>query len=106
MKKKTYLDFANIAIQMEKEEKYNLAAEYWGKANKLANTLNTQLWSEYRQEHNEKRYSLHHSHSTALRSQKENQRTKEVLKKHLDNHTETNKWKQKFQQTEVNNDGI
>ncbi|PHM64546.1 ANR family transcriptional regulator [Xenorhabdus sp. KJ12.1] len=83
MKKKSYLDFANIAIQMEKEEKYNLAAEYWGKANKLATTLNTQRWSEYRQEHNEKRYSLHHSHSTALRSQKENQRMASEFKKHM-----------------------
>ncbi|WP_340608562.1 ANR family transcriptional regulator [Xenorhabdus bharatensis] len=88
MKKKSYLDFANIAIQMEKEEKYNIAAEYWGKANKLATTLNTQLWSEYRQEHNEKRHSLHHSHSTALRSteiatRKENRRIASELKKHM-----------------------
>ncbi|WP_373567374.1 ANR family transcriptional regulator, partial [Xenorhabdus yunnanensis] len=52
MKNETYLDFANTAIQKEKEEKYDLAALYWGKAKEVATSLNTQLWSEYRQEHN------------------------------------------------------
>ncbi|MDE1489184.1 hypothetical protein KKJ21_24295, partial [Xenorhabdus bovienii] len=64
-----------------------------------------------RQEHNEKRYSLHNSYSEATRDQKEsrkiaeiNKRTAEVLESHLEDHSETNKWKQKFQQAEVNND--
>ncbi|WP_047685730.1 MULTISPECIES: ANR family transcriptional regulator [Xenorhabdus] len=70
MKNKTYLDFANTAIQKEKEEEYDLAAKYWGKAKDLATTLNTQLWAEYRQLHNEKRYSLHNSYSAAIRTQK------------------------------------
>ncbi|WP_340622443.1 ANR family transcriptional regulator [Xenorhabdus siamensis] len=70
MKNKTYLDFANTAIQKEKEEDYDLAAEYWGKAKDLATTLNTQLWAEYRQLHNKKRYSLHNSYSAAIRTQK------------------------------------
>ncbi|WP_373567375.1 ANR family transcriptional regulator, partial [Xenorhabdus yunnanensis] len=45
MKKKSYLDFASTAIQKEKEEKYDLAALYWGKAKEVATSLNTQLWS-------------------------------------------------------------
>ncbi|MDC9597325.1 ANR family transcriptional regulator [Xenorhabdus anantnagensis] len=98
MTQKTYLDFANAAIQNEKEEKYDLAAEYWGKAKNVATRLNTQLWAEYRQEHNEKRHSLHHSHSTALRSteltaRKECQRIASELKKHMNKQA-------------VNNDGI
>ncbi|OTA14197.1 hypothetical protein Xvie_03918 [Xenorhabdus vietnamensis] len=103
MKSETYLDFASTAIQKEKEEKYDLAAEYWGKARSVATSLNAQLWSEYRQEHNEKRYSLHNSYSKEIRTQKENRqiaavkkRTAEVLENHLENHAETNKWKQKF----------
>ncbi|MBD2816799.1 ANR family transcriptional regulator, partial [Xenorhabdus sp. Flor] len=83
MKNKTYLDFANTAIQKEKEEKYDLAAIYWGKARNVATSLNTQLWSEYRQKHNEKRHSLHHSHSTVLKIQKENQRIAAALKRHM-----------------------
>ncbi|WP_340617945.1 ANR family transcriptional regulator [Xenorhabdus entomophaga] len=74
MTKKTYLDFANAAIQKEKEEKYDLAAIYWGKAKNVATSLNTQLWAEYRQEHNEKRYSLHNNYSNALRTPKEDRR--------------------------------
>lgn len=111
MKNETYLDFANTAIQMEKEEKYDLAASYWEKARSVATSFNTQAWSEYRQEHNEKRHSLHNSYSAATRDQKEsrkiaavNKRTAEVLETHLENHTETNKWKQKFQQAEVDHD--
>ncbi|MCG3462819.1 ANR family transcriptional regulator [Xenorhabdus bovienii] len=111
MKNETYLDFANAAIQMEKEEKYDLAALYWGKARNVATSFNSQAWSEYRQKHNEKRHSLHNAYSAATRGQKEseeitaiNKRTAEILEKHLENHTETNKWKQKFQQAEVNND--
>ncbi|MEQ1968798.1 ANR family transcriptional regulator [Xenorhabdus nematophila] len=113
MKNETYLNLANTAIQNEKEEKYNIAAIYWGKARVVATSLNAQLWSEYRQEHNEKRHSLHNAYSAATRDQKEsrriaavNKRTAEVLEKHLEDHTETNKWKQKFQQEEVNNDGV
>ncbi|PHM31328.1 ANR family transcriptional regulator [Xenorhabdus innexi] len=83
MKNKTYLELANTAIQNEKEEKYDMAAEYWGKAKNLATTINTQLWAEYRQEHNQKRHLLHHSHSAALRSQKENQRTAAALKEYM-----------------------
>ncbi|MDC9606387.1 ANR family transcriptional regulator [Xenorhabdus griffiniae] len=83
MTKKTYLYFADTAIQMEKEEKYDLAAEYWGKARYLATNLKNQLWAEYRQENNEKRHSLHHSHSAALRSQKENRRMAAALKRHM-----------------------
>ncbi|MBD1227704.1 ANR family transcriptional regulator [Xenorhabdus griffiniae] len=79
---KSYLDFANAAIQKEKEEKYDLAAEYWGKAKNLATTLNTQLWAEYRQLHNEKRHSLHNSYSKVLRTN-ENKRTASELKKHM-----------------------
>ncbi|MCP9270498.1 ANR family transcriptional regulator, partial [Xenorhabdus sp. XENO-1] len=101
-------DFANTAIQKEKEEKYDLAALYWGKARNVATSFNTQAWSEYRQEHNEKRYSLHNSYSEATRDLEEirkiaaiNKRTAEVLETHLENHTEANKWKQKFQQKEV-----
>ncbi|MBD2782865.1 ANR family transcriptional regulator, partial [Xenorhabdus szentirmaii] len=54
MTNKTYLELANTAIQKEKEENYELAAVYWGKAKNVATSLNAQLWSEYRQEHNEK----------------------------------------------------
>ncbi|MBD2782953.1 ANR family transcriptional regulator, partial [Xenorhabdus sp. 38] len=54
MKNETYLDLANTAIQNEKEENYELAAIYWEKARTVATSLNAQLWSEYRQEHNEK----------------------------------------------------
>ncbi|AOM39992.1 ANR family transcriptional regulator [Xenorhabdus hominickii] len=111
MKNETYLDFANTAIQKEKEEKYDLAASYWGKARSVATSINAQLWSEYRQEHNEKRHLLHTSYSAAIRTQKENRkiaavnkRTAEVLESHLENHPETNKWKQKFQQAEANHD--
>ncbi|MDE9453944.1 ANR family transcriptional regulator [Xenorhabdus bovienii] len=111
MKNETYLDFANTAIQKEKEEKYDLTALYWGKARSVATSFNTQSWSEYRQEHNEKRYSLHTSYSEATRVLKENRkiaavnkRTAEVLEEHLEDHAETNKWKQKLQQSEVNND--
>ncbi|WFQ81314.1 ANR family transcriptional regulator [Xenorhabdus sp. SF857] len=82
MTKKTYLDFANTAIQKEKEEKYDLAAEYWGKAKNLATSLNTQLWAEYRQLHNEKRHSLHNSYSKVLRIN-ENKRIASELKKHM-----------------------
>ncbi|AYA40652.1 ANR family transcriptional regulator [Xenorhabdus nematophila] len=105
MTNKTYLELANTAIQNEKEEKYDLAAIEWGEAKNVATSLNAQLWAEYRQEHNEKRHSLHHSHSKALRSQKENsqieevnKRTVEVLEKHISNHIETNKFKQKLRQ--------
>ncbi|MBD2784158.1 ANR family transcriptional regulator [Xenorhabdus sp. DI] len=84
MTNRTYLDFANSAIQMEKEEKYDLAAIEWGKAKTLATSLNIQLWAEYRQLHNEKRHSLHHSYSKALRDQKEDQRMASALKKHMD----------------------
>ncbi|MDE9479550.1 ANR family transcriptional regulator [Xenorhabdus bovienii] len=111
MKNETYLDFANAAIQKEKEEKYDLAALYWGKARNVATSFNTQAWSEYRQEHNEKRYSLHTSYSSATRVLKENRkiaainkRTAEVLESHLENHAGANKWKQRLQQSEVNND--
>ncbi len=83
MTNRTYSELANTAIQKEKEEKYDLAAIYWGKAKNLATSLNNQLWAEYRQGHNEKRYSLHHSHSKALRDQ-ENQRIALELKKHID----------------------
>ncbi|WP_338803614.1 hypothetical protein WDV76_16140 [Xenorhabdus griffiniae] len=83
MTKKTYLDFANTAIQKEKEERYDLAAEYWGRAKYLAPDLKHRLWAEYHQENNEKRHSLHYSHSAALRSQKENQRMASELKKHM-----------------------
>ncbi|KMJ44355.1 hypothetical protein AB204_14845 [Xenorhabdus khoisanae] len=89
MTNKTYLDFANTAIQKEKEEKYDLAAEYWGKAKNLATTLNTQLWAEYRQLHNEKRHSLHNSYSKVLRTPKEaaaiedTRRIAEALKEHI-----------------------
>ncbi|AOM42597.1 ANR family transcriptional regulator [Xenorhabdus hominickii] len=65
MKNETYLDIANTAIQMEKEEKYDLAASYWGKARSVATSINAQLWSEYRQEHNEKRHLLHTGYSKA-----------------------------------------
>ncbi|MEQ1977655.1 ANR family transcriptional regulator [Xenorhabdus sp. SGI240] len=82
MTKKTYLDFANTAIQKEKEEKYDLAAEYWGEAKNLATSLNTQLWAEYRQLHNEKRHSLHNSYSKVLRIN-ENKRIASELKKHM-----------------------
>ncbi|MBI6550134.1 ANR family transcriptional regulator [Xenorhabdus lircayensis] len=68
MKNRTYTDFANTAIQKEKEEKYDLAAIYWGKARDAATSINAQLWSEYRQEHNEKRHSLHEGYSTAIRT--------------------------------------
>ncbi|MDE9467454.1 ANR family transcriptional regulator [Xenorhabdus bovienii] len=111
MKNETYLDFAETAIQKEKEEKYDLAALYWGKARNVATSLNTQEWAEYRQEHNEKRYSLHTSYSSATRVLKENRkiaainkRTAEVLESHLENHAGANKWKQRLQQSEVNND--
>ncbi|CAM3946483.1 ANR family transcriptional regulator [Xenorhabdus thuongxuanensis] len=83
MKDVSYIAVANKAIQKEKEEKYDLAAEYWGKAKNLATNLKNQLWTEYRQEHNEKRHSLHHSHSTALRNQKENGRMYAALKRHM-----------------------
>ncbi|MDX7992994.1 ANR family transcriptional regulator [Xenorhabdus littoralis] len=105
MTNRTYLDFANSAIQMEKEEKYDLAAIEWGKAKTVATSLNAQLWCEYRQEHNEKRHSLHHSYSKALRGQKQNdqieevnKRTAAVLERHIENHIETNKFKQKLRQ--------
>ncbi|MGJ0638458.1 ANR family transcriptional regulator [Xenorhabdus bovienii] len=45
MKNETYLDFANTAIQMEKEEKYDLAALYWGRAKYLAADLKHRLWA-------------------------------------------------------------
>ncbi|MEQ2027971.1 ANR family transcriptional regulator [Xenorhabdus szentirmaii] len=113
MKNETYLDLANTAIQNEKEENYELAAIYWEKARTVATSLNAQLWSEYRQEHNEKRHSLHHRYEETIKTQKENRRiaavnkrTTEVLESHLENHTEINNWKQKFQQAEVNNDSI
>ncbi|WP_237387003.1 ANR family transcriptional regulator [Xenorhabdus sp. Sc-CR9] len=83
MKNKTYSDLANTAIQNEKEEKYDLAAIEWGKARKVATSLNAQLWSECRREHNEKRHSLHHRRSKALSSQKENQRIASALKRHM-----------------------
>ncbi|PHM67911.1 ANR family transcriptional regulator [Xenorhabdus kozodoii] len=111
MKNETYLDFANRAINAEKEENYQYAAELWDLARMIAQHPNNQAWAEYRQEHNEKRHSLHNSYSAATRTQKEsrkiaaiNKRTAEVLETHLEDHTETNKWKQKFQQAEVNND--
>ncbi|CDH25470.1 conserved hypothetical protein [Xenorhabdus bovienii str. kraussei Becker Underwood] len=54
---------------------------------------------------------MHNAYSAATRDQKEskeitavNKRTAEILEKHLEDHNETNKWKQKFQQAEVNND--
>ncbi|MDC9622106.1 ANR family transcriptional regulator [Xenorhabdus sp. XENO-7] len=113
MKNETYLYFANTAIQKEKEEKYDLAASYWGKARIVATSLNTQLWAEYRQEHNEKRHSLHTRYEEEIKKQKEsrriaaiNKQTAEILEKHLEDHTETNKWKQKFQQAEVDHDGV
>ncbi|CDG20552.1 conserved protein of unknown function [Xenorhabdus poinarii G6] len=105
MTNRTYSELANTAIQKEKEEKYDLAAEYWEKAGRVATNLTNQLWAEHRQEHNQKRYSLHHRYSKAIVSQKEkrqineiNKRTAEVLKKHIKNHTETNKFKQKLRQ--------
>ncbi|MEQ1964448.1 ANR family transcriptional regulator [Xenorhabdus khoisanae] len=95
MKNKTYLDFANTAIQKEKEEKYDLAAIYWGKAKNVATSLNTQLWAEYRQEHNEKRYSLHNSYSNALRTPKEDRRIAEALKEHINKQVIANGKKKK-----------
>ncbi|PHM60946.1 ANR family transcriptional regulator [Xenorhabdus ishibashii] len=83
MTNKSYLYLADTATQKEKEEKYDLAAEYWEKAKNVATNLKNQLWAEYRQEHNKKRHSLHHCHSTALRSQKENKRMAAALKRHM-----------------------
>ncbi|WP_340618678.1 hypothetical protein [Xenorhabdus entomophaga] len=65
MTKKTYLDFANAAIQKEKEEKYDLAAIYWGRAKYLAPDLKHRLWAQYNQENNEEKHSLHNSYKQA-----------------------------------------
>ncbi|MDC9591844.1 hypothetical protein PSI23_21850, partial [Xenorhabdus sp. XENO-10] len=70
--------------------KYDLAALYWGKAKEVATSLNTQLWSEYRQEHNEKRHSLHNSYSKAMRTQKENRQMAAALKKHINKQVVSN----------------
>ncbi|CDH03156.1 hypothetical protein [Xenorhabdus bovienii] len=65
MKNETYLYFAETAIQKEKEEKYDLAALYWGKAKYLAADLKHRLWAQYNQENNEERHLLHNSYKQA-----------------------------------------
>ncbi|QTL40948.1 hypothetical protein HGO23_06470 [Xenorhabdus budapestensis] len=83
MKNKTYLDFSDAAIQEEKKERYDLAARYWGRAKYLATDLKHRIWAQYHQENNEKRHSLHHSHSQALRTPKDNQRIASELKRYM-----------------------
>ncbi|CDG90441.1 hypothetical protein [Xenorhabdus bovienii] len=83
MKNETYLYFTETAIQKEKEEKYDLAALYWGKAKYLAADLKTRLWAQYHQENNEERHSLHNSYRGALRTQKENQRMASAFKRYI-----------------------
>ncbi|MDC9590878.1 hypothetical protein PSI23_16715, partial [Xenorhabdus sp. XENO-10] len=60
------------------------------KAKEVATSLNTQLWSEYRQEHNEKRHSLHNSYSEAMKTQKENRQMAAALKKHINKQVVSN----------------
>ncbi|PHM45604.1 hypothetical protein [Xenorhabdus miraniensis] len=79
-----YITAANKAIQKEKEENYDLAALYWGRAKYLAADIKHRLWAQYHQENNEERHSLHNSYRGTLRAQKENQkRIASVLKRYM-----------------------